>query len=99
MILIIDSFICGWHLVDNNVVLTSRVLGADITQQWPIFAASLQPVKPYLVNELLNEGYLGHKRLYYGDTTLLCMLMQLMLIRHEISWLGMPCSVIMTILF
>ena len=57
------------------------------TTQCPIFAASLQPVKPYLVNELLNEGYLGHKRLYYGDTTQLCMLIQLMLIRHEISWL------------
>ena len=53
------------------------------TKQCPIFAASLQPVKPYLVNELLNEGYLGHKRLYYGDTTQLCMLIQLMLIRHE----------------
>ena len=57
------------------------------TTQCPIFATSLQPVKPYLVNELLNEGYLGHKRLYYGDTTQLCMLIQLMLIRHEISWL------------
>ena len=54
------------------------------TTQCPIFAASLQPVKPYLVNELLNEGYLGHKRLYYGDTTQLCMLIQLMLISHEI---------------
>ena len=66
------------------------------TKQCPIFAASLQPVKPYLVNELLNEGYLGHKRLYYGDTTQLCMLIQLMLIKHEISWLWVPkfCSIV-----
>ena len=55
------------------------------TQQWSIFASSLQPVNPYLVNELLNEGYLGHKRLYYGDTGLnyLC-LFNLMIIRHVI---------------
>ena len=53
-------------MLRTNVVSRLFVM---FTQQCPIFAASLLPVKPYLVNELLNEGYLGHKRLYYGDMT------------------------------
>ena len=57
--------------------------GAQLTMD--SICSAIQAVSPYLVNELLNEGYLGHKRLYYGDTTQLCMLIQLMLIRHEIS--------------
>ena len=80
-----------WDLHNQCCVTYISRLFVMFTQQCSIFAASLQPVKPYLVNELLNEGYLGHKRLYCRDmtprhhqTTQLCMLIQLMLISHEI---------------